>query len=259
MRSGIFLIVDIGEGTVDITAHAIIGDRFMELAPPASRACGGTTVNEAFSKFLEDFVDDDGFKRYIEDSSPNQQARRKAELKNLYDMFEYMKSKFHPHSDYYVIEFPRSFWNVYEDSLLRKEKTLESWDESVQLDDDGSMRIQGTKMAEFFEPSIHGVTNLIESYLNENKIADIINTIYWVGGFNGWEYLRNQVEKAIKAKFRGCSFRFVIPPEPEFAVIRGAIFFCCDPSIAEMSDSDSQQLQQQLPTSSEQTATTSEC
>ena len=265
MRSGTFLLVHIGENTVDITSHAIIGGRIVELAPPAGNFWGGTTVNEEFSVFLQVFVDDPEFSRYIGSGTLKKKTMHKAHLNRLlYTEFEIQKESFgsDDRRDSYIIEFPYSFLRLYEGSLEKKGKALNlKGDLFVQMEDDDSvMRIQKSKMAEFFQPSIDSVADLIKSYLNENKIARTIDTIYWVGGFGGWEYLRNCVEIAIRAQFRRCSYQFALPPDPEFAVIRGATTLLCDPSIAKMMpDSDSQQLQQQLATSFEQTASTSEC
>ena len=266
-RSEKYLVIDIGGGTVDIASHAIVDGRIKEIAPPIGRACGGTTVNGAFSKFLEDFVDDEGFECYVEDSSPEIQARHKADLnKLLYTTFETQKKRFGSGEvcESYIVRFPSSFLKVYKESILGKALNLKG-DMSVEVEDDGEvMRISDTKMAEFFQPSIHGVTDLIESYLNENKIARTIDTIYWVGGFGGWEYLRNELEKIIEKEFQGCSYQFALPPEPEFAVIRGATAFCCDSGIIPKMKPDSQlvgdlqQFQQQLRTSSEQTASIGE-
>ena len=266
VRAENYLVIDIGGGTVDIASHAMVDGRIKEIAPPVFSACGGTTVNDAFSKFLEDFVDDEGFERYTEESSPEIQARHKADLnKLLYTTFETQKKRFGSGEacDSYIVRFPSSFLKVYKESILEKALNLNE-DMFVEVEDDGEvMRIYEKKMAEFFQPAIHGVTNLIQSYLHKNKIARTIDTVYWVGGFGGWEYLRNQLEKVIEKEFQGCSYQFALPPEPEFAVIRGAIAFRCDSGIfAKMqpdsqSDEDPQQLQKQQSTSSGQTA--SEC
>ena len=149
---------------------------------------------------------------------------------------------------------------MYKESILEKALNLNE-DMFVEVEDVGEvMRIYEEKMAEFFQPAIHGVTNLIQSYLHKNKIARTIDTVYWVGGFGGWEYLRNELEKIIEKEFQGCSYQFALPPEPEFAVIRGAIAFRCDSGISTKMQPDSQldEDPQQLH-SSGQTASTSEC
>ena len=237
MRAQKYIIVDIGGGTVDIASHAIVDGRIVEIAPPAGNFWGGTTVNEDFSKFLQKFVDDPGFSCYTKDGqNPEDQARHNAELnKLLYTTFEKEKKRFGSGEgrEYYRVKFPRTFVEEYKDLLVKKASELKSkGDVSIRVEDEGDeMRIHESKMAEFFQPAIGGIADLIKSHLQEHKIAREIDTIYWVGGFGGCKYLRNQLEKVIKEKSEGCEYQFPVPPEPEFAVIRGATAVRCDPNI----------------------------
>ena len=103
---------------------------------------------------------------------------------------------------------------------------------SVQVQDDGMMQIHASKIAEFFQPTIDGITDLIEAHLQKSKVTHAhLRWFIWVGGFGGCKYLHTQLEEKIKEYFRGCKYHFAVPPEPELAVIRGAAAFCCDPSI----------------------------
>ena len=234
VRANNYLLVDIGGGRVDIASHAIVHGQIKQIAPPAANFWGGTTVNEEFSTFLQDFVDDPGFSRYTtENQEPDEQARHKADLnKLLYIEFEAQKMRFGSGDggNSYIVQFPYSFVKQYKESLVEKELSSKG-DESVQVEDDGAvMLIQGSKMTEFFQPALHGIAGLIESHLLENKIARTIDTIYWVGGFGGCEYLRNQLEAVIHKKFIGCKYYFPVPPDPELAVVLGATVLRCDPS-----------------------------
>ena len=236
LRPKNYLVVDIGGGTVDVASHRIVGDRIEEIAPPVGNFWGGTTVNEEFSKFLQKFVDDPEFSRYIKKSSPKNQIQHKADLnKLLYTRFEFQKKRFGSivACNSFAVEFPRSFLKMYQGSLVEKGSALNSEGEiSVEVEEDGAlMRIYETKMKEFFQPAIDGIMKLIESHLLENKIARTIDTIYWVGGFGGCKYLRCELEMAIGKKFHGCTYHFPVPPEPEFAVIQGAHSFCCNPNV----------------------------
>ena len=231
-----YIVIDIGGGTVDIASHKIVEGHIEEIDIPAGNFWGGTTVNEEFSKFLQECVDDPKFSRYIKSSSPEIEARHKAHLSDLlYTRFEAQKKRFgsgEPEKSY-IVEFPHSFFKMYGDSLVRTGEALKlKGDESVEMEDDGAvMRINDSKMVEFFKPAIDGITKLIEKHLKKNKKARKIDTIYWVGGFGGCKYLRKQLECKINRVFRHCTYHFPVPPQPEFAVIRGATVFGCDPSI----------------------------
>ena len=227
VRANNYLVVDIGGGTVDIASHKFVGDHIEEIEPPAGNFWGGTTVNEEFSKFLQEFVDDPMFSSYITNSTPEKQAQHKADLnKLLYIEFEMQKKRFGSGDggDSYVVQFPHSFIKQYKDSLVEKGRALNSKGyKSVQFEDDSAvMRIQDSKMAEFFQPAIDGIASLLEAYMKKYKIAHTIDTIYWVGGFGGCEYLHKRLEAIMEETFLGCKYYFPIPPAPELAVVLGA-------------------------------------
>ena len=239
-RAKCYLLVDIGGGTVDIASHAIEDDQIEEIADPVGNFWGGTTVNEGFSKFLQDFVDDPKFSHYIQRGTPQEQKHHEAELSRLFygrNGFESEKLRFGTcdGGDSYRIELPPSFVRQYKDSLVGKGDILKSMrDMSVQVEDDGAvMLISYQKMAEFFKVAIKGITSLIESHLTQQNIALKIDTIYWVGGFGGCKYVRNQLKEAIdkSEKLLGCNYKISAPVDPELAVILGATFLRYDPSM----------------------------
>ena len=112
-----YLVVDIGGSTVDIASHRIVDNHIEEIAPPASNFWGGATVNDEFSKFLQEFVDDPKFSCYIVKCSPENQTRHKVDLNELiYTQFEKPKRWFGSlqASNSYIVEFPRSFLKMYQ-------------------------------------------------------------------------------------------------------------------------------------------------
>ena len=231
-----YLVVDIGGGTVDIASQSIVEGCIVETAPPVGNFWGGITVNEEFSKFLEDFVDDPEFSHYIVKCSPENRTRHKVDLTELiYTRFEKLKRRFGSLEGFnsYIIEFPRSFLKMYQGFLVEKGSARNSQGEIlVEVEEDGAvMRIYNSKMAEFFQPAIDGITILIESHLEKNKFAHTIDTIYWVGGFGGCKYLRSVLEAIITTKFQSCTYQFPVPPEPELAVVLGAHSIRCNPGI----------------------------
>ena len=229
-----YLVVDIGGGTVDIATHALVGEHIEELAPSAGNFWGGTTVNEAFQDFLEDFVDDPDFSKYTQVGDKVKTSRHKADLNKLcFQTFELHKQHFGNDEDIdsYLIEFPRSFWKVYGDKLAEKGRKLKAGKSNVLIEDDGAdMRLFSSKMEELFRPTVNGISTLLEKHIKPNLI-DAIDTIYWAGGFGGCKYLRRKLEEKLAATFRSKRFHFAIPPRPELAVIRGATAFRLDPNV----------------------------
>ena len=234
-----YIVIDIGGGTVDIASHSIAEGHIAEIAIPAGNFWGGTTVNIEFSKFLQEFVNDRNFSRYVQSGTVEEQTRHKADLNRLLygnTGFESEKMRFGSgdgeSQNSYYFEFPYSFWKLYKDSILKRRQQLPK---GVQVDNEGAaMRICNSKMAEFFQPAIHEITNLIASHLRENNLARTIDTIYWVGGFGGCKYLRKQLETF----FENTKYNFPVPPEPNLAVILGATAFRCDPSIVRKRKAD---------------------
>ena len=234
-----YIVIDIGGGTVDIASHSIAEGHIAEIAIPAGNFWGGTTVNNEFSKFLGNFVDDPEFSRYVQRGTVEEQTRHKADLNRLLygnTGFESQKMRFGSGEgqNSYYFEFPHSFWKMYQDSIMERGQQLNS-KEGVQVDDEGAvMRICDSKMEEFFQPAIHEIKHLIKLHLEKNNLAHAIDTIYWVGGFGGCKYLRSQLHTF----FENPDYNFPVPPEPELAVIQGATAFRCDPSIVRKRKAD---------------------
>ena len=63
-----FLVVDIGGGTVDISAHRISStpEQHIEvILPPAGNDCGGSMVNKKFAEFLGELVGDKTSSQFV--------------------------------------------------------------------------------------------------------------------------------------------------------------------------------------------------
>ena len=63
-----YLIIDIGGGTVDISAHPVVEkvETYIHVVyPPTGNDCGGTRVNKEFRGFLQTLVQDEGFQRFL--------------------------------------------------------------------------------------------------------------------------------------------------------------------------------------------------
>ena len=91
-------MVDIGGGTVDISAHRIsnIPEQHIEvILPPAGNDCGGSMVNRKFAEFLGELVGDKTFSQYIDTGDKMVKATNRAELNELInDTFERHKRIF---------------------------------------------------------------------------------------------------------------------------------------------------------------------
>ena len=235
-----YLIVDCGGGTVDIATHGIIGKNVCELASAEGNFQGGTMVNEEFKTFLSDFVDDPSFEKYLRTENEVTQSQRVADINKLvYTTFEEQKMIFGDDEcrDNYLIEFPNSFARNFAAIMEKKAEELDNTD--VQIEDEGwHMRLSSTKMAQFFSPCIRKIGALLVRHLRQKNLVNTIDTVFWVGGFGGSKYLRLQLQKILLDEFPSRNYQYCTPPEPQLAVIRGAIAFRCNPGIIQQRKSD---------------------
>ena len=231
-QSNCYLVVDIGGGTVDISAHRVSSnpDRHVQVVhPPTGNDCGGSRVNEEFEKFLERLVDDKGFSRYLQTNNQVANAKHSADLNELVNMtFEAQKVIFgnrggvgaRPDSKL-VIRLPFTFLKVYKDDIDAGIKQMGG----SQLEQVGQdLRIKYLMMADFYKPVIEGMLERISQTLKD--VESKVDTIYLVGGFGGSKY----IYKVITEQFEN-GYKYITPEEPDFAVICGAVLFRKNPDI----------------------------
>ena len=236
-ESNCYIVVDIGGGTVDIACHQIVAGFTEERHPAHGNDWGGTRINEQFQHFLEELVDDDGLNHYV-GRLANNQEKNKAHLRELlYTRFEREKirfgeDRFKDDTEEYVVEFHGTFWSQYGEKLMatvieRNDRN----DMSVMVEEDErQLRITHEQMANFFKPALQGISNLLLGLLSKD-VGRASDTIFWVGGLGGCEYLQQKLQENIIREFGARKYRFFTPPQPELAVVRGATAFRCKPSI----------------------------
>ena len=220
--AGSYLVVDIGGGTVDISALRVSsrsGGNIEAIHPPTGSDFGGTKVNKEFETFLENAVSDPGFTRYVNTLNQTTNAKHKADLNNLLrSTFEKQKRLFGSKGragTKVVVQLPYTFLEVYGDDL---QKGL-SDEIKLQRQD---LRISCTAMTRFFQPVVDGILRNIAQALQDVEVR--IETIYLVGGFGGCRY----IYEAISEKF-GDRYKYITPAEPDYAIVRGAVLFRQNP------------------------------
>ena len=233
--SSAYMVVDIGGGTVDISAHQVSSspDHHMKVInTPAGNDCGGSVVNKNFLKFLETLVGDKDFSEYIATSDESANASNAAYLNELGNtIFEKQKKLFakkeEPGSKVSV-RLHLSFMEVYK---ARLEKGIQGLKDSRIELSGVDLRIEYSKMEEFFKPVIGGILQCIAEAMED--LEERITMVYLVGGFGGCPYLYN----AITEHF-GDKYTYVTPAESDFAVVRGAVLFCQNPDIVRARKAD---------------------
>ena len=226
-----YLLVDIGGGTVDISAHKVkyngnSSPVVEELHPPVGNSCGGTRVNREFVKFLKRLVNDLDFSSFIGSCDTETSIRNRCELNHLINVtFEEQKQTFgrlpKDRRQEIVIRLPVAMLDIYKDELTKGIQTVAPYDVKLVRQ---NLRISVSKMEEFFQPVIVGIISCISLVIN--KLGGQIDVIYLVGGFGGCPYLYWKILDEF-----GISYKCIVPPNPEYAVVEGAVLFHADPSV----------------------------
>ena len=236
-----YMVVDIGGGTTDITAHKINPSGAIGvILPPSGDAVhgGGTDVNRKFKEFLgNELLKDKDFNRFL-NKGPNQRVKCTAELDQMvHETFEAQKRSFgekpsskHEASDEAVIEIK---W------LFMKEYKEEGLEECARCLGDSRVRVSGnkliisySKMEEFFADSVTAIENSLKDCLDKLKTSgNLVDTVFFVGGFGGCAYLIEKLEAKIKKSITWrCNF---YRPTNEYitAVVQGAVLFRKHPEL----------------------------
>ena len=234
-----YLLVDVGGGTVDISAHTVLrydknGSPLVEeLHPPVGNDFGGTRVNQEFKQFLERLLNDLGFSRFVETSDTEVNIRNRCELNHLINVvFEEQKQIFgrlpKGRQKEAVVRLPISMLDIYKEDLLKSIKTLVS--SQVKLVRQ-NLRISVEQMEGFFKPVVTGILSCIHSIVDDLK--EFMDVIYLVGGFGGSPYLYWLILQEF-----GISYKCIVPPNPEFSVVEGSVLFRADPSTIHLRRAD---------------------
>ena len=222
-----YLTVDIGGGTIDITAHQVCEDGTMKILDvPHGQIYGGTEINRKFKEFLgKEVFDDPTFSRYLESITEMEQKERCAELFGFINReFESAKKKFGSDNEYtsslsgfYNVRLPPSMVSVYRDKLqsIQGQKIEGSTHVSYRRVTQ-QISISKKKMKDLFEENVTKTKECIEEAL-EKVGRDKVKIIYLVGGFGGCRYMTSSIEHYYYPQIE--VFR---PFEAVYAVTRGA-------------------------------------
>ena len=218
---GCFLTVDIGGGTIDVTAHQVERDGRMKVHNlPYGRMCGGNSVNQAFKTFLgKEIVHDAEFETYLKCNS----AKRHAELMTLlYKRFEDTKKDFGNlmDVDYFTVELYPSFVEVYMDQLCLLPEGLSSGVEVAFLKSSNQLQLSCAIMKQFMANCLEQIKECINTAIASIKSKSQVCIIYLVGGFGGCRYVTEDIRS-----YCGGRVSVIIPYEQELAVVQGACLY----------------------------------
>ena len=238
-----YIVVDIGAGTADISAHGVTSEGNIEvLTPPEGNLCGGIAVNKEFEYFLSQLVCDPEFSTY---TYTDDEAVNAASILNVRDIiykdFEEEKTRFGQH---YMSRYTgknidpahetfkvrlHDFCDFYFEHLQKGIHQLNSKDDGKVTLKNKMLVIQYSQMEEFFDRPVQKILIILKNCLE--RLDNKVHTIYLVGGFGGCQYMYYRVEKELKQLYGPNRFRIIVPKHPHLAVVEGACEYRKNPQL----------------------------
>ena len=243
------LVLDIGGGTVDITALKQDGDQahcYEVTVPPTGNEFGGMQVNERFKEFLQALVgDNNGFESFLKKRKTHDEHN--AILKKIVNQdFERMKVSFGSHASYPDdrttcatsatdkmewprMELPKEFLDCYSKRIGRKLKNESNVELSGKL-----LMISHSKMASFFDSVLEKMSDLVINAVRDANENGHLSIVYMAGGFGGCKYVYQYLKHKIKLSLPNLNVPFIVPTDHTLAVCRGAVLYGRNPGAITM-------------------------
>ena len=241
------LVLDIGGGTVDITALKQDGDQahhYEVTVTPTGNKFGGRQVNQRFEEFLQTICGDNkGFESFLK--KPKTHEEHNAILHKIVNHdFEWMKVSFGSRASYPVsaaavddrmcvhastdetkwlrLELPQEFLECYATKIGRKLKN----EPNVRLNR-RLLMINYSKMASFFKPVLEKMGYLVIRAVREANESGPLSVVYMAGGFGGCKYVYQYLKDKIKLILPNVPL--IVPTDHTLAVCKGAVQYGRNP------------------------------
>ncbi|XP_052075677.1 heat shock 70 kDa protein 12B-like isoform X5 [Mytilus californianus] len=218
-----YLVVALGGGTTDITAHEkISSSRLRELIFATGNSYGGATVDD---RFLQMFTAIAG-KDIVSDIKQNYPMA----YIGIFQGFENVKRNISTTTSQKVkVSIPLSALSVLDlkcKQVLGKNfrSTIDAskFSSAIELQDD-SMHVDIGLMKAFFNVTINNILDLIKTRLQEPAVSDVTQ-ILLVGEFAESSLMQDKVKSAFP------DTRVIVPEAAGLTVLKGAVLFGHNPS-----------------------------
>ena len=231
-----YLIVDVGKSTVDITAlvYTPTDSCYEFVAPTVTHAVGGMQVNENFSKFLQELVDDRDFSRFLTTKffflSVSRNRHHDSLITDMIDNdFEQLKNDFGEgflaHSQWFHFDLAQRFVNFYTSQFLLKQ-TRKHDDSRIRFDTNTYvLMIEYSKMAEFYQPVLQDIQRHVVCALDKIPL-DNIDAVCFAGEFGGCRYVYEHMKTALSSHHKLKQAAFLVPRFYDVVASEGAAYYC---------------------------------
>ncbi|KAJ3361214.1 hypothetical protein GGF32_007644 [Allomyces javanicus] len=215
-RNDPILMVDMGGGTVDLTAMRMGSDGFDELVPGLGASCGSTMLDDEFLAMFRRAV---GSKIYDQVVAEHP----KVKLLILRD-WETCKTTFCGEKHFHGrVAIPRIMARL----LYAQESDSSSSDVEVELDEN-ELCMTTALMESLYKPIVDRIVALVTKMLDQCKAKGITAAhVLCVGGFSQSKYLIEVLREQLPINSR----KIVASANAPAAVLLGAPIFACRPEL----------------------------
>eukprot|EP00457_Paulinella_chromatophora_P004677 gb/GEZN01004689.1/.p1 GENE.gb/GEZN01004689.1/~~gb/GEZN01004689.1/.p1 ORF type:complete len:576 (+),score=65.99 gb/GEZN01004689.1/:135-1862(+) len=215
LNDKIIALVDFGGGTTDMVVHKVTEKKLIDVSPASGTDAGGTLVNKAFIKFLQELVGVEAMAR-LESEDPVDYYDL------IWETFEMMKIRNAPTK---LIRLPQSLVSSLEQGGLQERVDTYIRNHPEHGPGLSVRNISRLEMTSdfFFEAFLKKVVEknvkFIRKELNRENVRDRWDYLFVVGGFAACQGLFLELQHEFG------SDKVVRPIKPRDAVLSGAIHF----------------------------------
>jgi len=220
-NNSVFMILDCGGGTVDITTYRLLNNKFQSIQGVFNTggAYGSTFVNDEVFNSLAQKISSEAMVRF-HDEYPLELYETNWQLERLKcDITNDNQNKC------MTFDVPRAL-----EEILQKEFT----DKFNELLEEGETYLQQIEIPcskkSLFEPTLNGLVNEANKAFNLlSKIGVKCDYILLVGGYSNSIFLQQRIKD--EYEILGKVKKVIHPVDPEIAVMYGAVYFGLNPNI----------------------------
>ncbi|KAJ3347690.1 hypothetical protein GGF32_006765 [Allomyces javanicus] len=223
-RNDPILVVDMGGGTVDLTAMRMGSDGFEELVPGIGATCGSTMLDDDFLAMFRRAVGPDIYDQVVEEHP-------KVKVKVLHD-WETCKLNFGGEKQFYGrISIPRAMTQRLDesDAEFLPQPLGQVDDEFAEVEfEDRELCVTTALMQALYEPIVTEIVQLVATMLDRLQAKGItVAHILCVGGFSQSKYLISTLHERLPIN----PLKIVPSVNAPAVVLLGAPIFSCRPEL----------------------------
>lgn len=207
--------------TTGVSVKEVLTDRTLkELHRASENGLGGDSINVRFFQYLEKVFGSKVITRF------KNETKNKVSLYDLETDIEIKKRNLDFDCNGYMrIDIPPRLVDIYEEIEM---KDFEEHINKCQMLSykRGKLFVHQSKVTDIFKPSVSSLVELIQRAIAQERVTNISNIIM-VGGFSQCRI----VHKTIKDLFQHENINVIVPNNPEFAILQGAIMYRYWPEI----------------------------